>query len=116
MKWLLQIILLTIYFILLSFCLDADLRFSFRFMTIGMSIVSFLFYFIIYQSQKKNVKKALGGNLAAIVIKYMLSASVIIIYAFKYGMNFYHEFIYFFAAYLSFSVICYLGAYNYNKK
>lgn len=115
MKWFLHIVFLTLYFILLSFFLDADLQFSFLFMSMAMAFVSFLYFLIVYISEKKEAKKSIGGNLAAIVIKFILSALIIVVYEFKYGMKFQHDFLYFFIAYISFSVLSFYDAYNYKS-
>jgi hypothetical protein len=114
MKWFLHLFFLTLFFIVISFFLDADLRFSFLFMSLSMALVSFIYFLIVFISEKKEVKKSIGGNLAAITIKFMLSALVIVIYSYKYGMHYLHEFLYFFIAYISFSVLSFLDAYWYK--
>ncbi|MFN8282152.1 MAG: hypothetical protein U0U67_03005 [Chitinophagales bacterium] len=116
MKWFLHIVFLTIYFIVISFFLDVDLRFSFRFMSMAMALVSFIYFLIVFISEKKEVKKSIGGNLAAIVIKFMLSAMIIVVYSYKYGMHYLHEFLYFFIAYGSFSVLSFWNGYWYKPR
>jgi hypothetical protein len=114
MKWFLHLVFLTLYFIFLSFFLDAELRFSFLFMSMAMALVSFIYFLIVFISEKKDAKKSIGGNLAAITLKFMLSALIIVVYQYKYGMHYLHEFIYFFIAYASFSVLSFWDSYYYK--
>jgi hypothetical protein len=80
-----------------------------------MALVSFIYFFIVFVSEKKEVKKSIGGNVAAITIKFILSALVFVVYQYKYGMSYLHEFIYFFIAYLSFSILSFWNSYNYKS-
>ncbi len=111
MKWFLHLFSLTLFFILVSFFLDADLRFSFLFMSMSMALVSFVYFLIVYVSGKKDAQKNVGGNLAAITLKFILSALIVIVYEILYGMHYLHEFLYFFIAYLSFSILSFWDSY-----
>ena len=105
MKWLFALLFLTSFFIVSSFFIDANYTFAYRWMTIGMAIVSFIFYFNI---NKKNAKNA-GGNLAAIVIKFMLSSLVFIIYIAAFKSKNRIDFYFFLIAYILFSIVSYTG-------
>ena len=107
MKWLLALLFFTSFFIVSSFFIDTNNAFAYRWMTIGMAIVSFIFYFSI---NKRNAKNA-GGNLAAIVIKFMLSCLVFIIYIIAFKSRNRIDFYFFLIAYILFSIVSYVGAY-----
>ncbi len=115
MKWLFTLVFLTLLFIISSFFIDRNLVFAYRWMTIGISLVSFIFYYIVTTSNTKDNNKIIGGNLAAIVVKFILSLLVIIIYALVFGMKNKLEFVYFFIAYCIFSIVNYFFSYNYKK-
>jgi hypothetical protein len=114
MKWLLALITLTVFFFIYSFSIHPSFVLAFRWMTMGMAIVSFLFYFMIVRNSKKENSTMLGSNIAAIVLKFMLSALVIISYAFIFRLKSNIEFIYFFIAYFAYSIVMYVGAYQYK--
>ena len=114
MKWLGSLIFLTSFFIISSFFIPEKLVLSYRWMTIGMSIVSFTYYFIIWKTNLHSSEKMVGANFAAIILKFILSALVIILYAFLFGLNNNIDFLFFFMAYLVYSLITYIGTYNYK--
>lgn len=111
MKWLLSLVSLTIAFITISFFMPAKMVFPFRWMTIGMAIISFFFYFITIINNSKNI----GGNILAITLKFLMSPFVFIIYYVithsKNNLDYY----FFTLAYILYSIVCYTGAY-YNSK
>jgi hypothetical protein len=114
MKWLLSLVLLTLAFFIYSFFIDDTLVLAFRWMTMGMAIVSFIFYAMIARNSKKGNETMLGSNIAAIVLKFMLSALVIISYAFIFKLKNNTEFIFFFMSYFAYSIVMYVGAYRYK--
>ena len=112
MKWLTSITPLTIVFIITSFVIDKNLAFTFRWMTLGMAIVSFLFYYMTYKSNQKQIV----GNIAAIVVKFILSAVVVVTYFLLTKSKNRIDYLFFLAAYLAYSIVSYWGAYTFIKK
>ena len=76
MKWIISLILLTFIFIITSFFIPNYLLFPFRWMTVGMAFNSFIFYFMVNKSKANNAY----SSLAAIVVKFILSGAIVIIY------------------------------------
>jgi hypothetical protein len=115
LKWYFTLVFITILFIISSFFIAEPLVLGYRWMTIGISIVSFIYCYIITTASKKDSKKMMGGNLAAIVLKFILSAVVIIIYILLFGMRNQLEFAFFFLAYSIYSVVNYGFSYYYKN-
>jgi len=111
MKWFLSLSFLTVFFIVSSFFIGKNLVFAYRFMTLGMAIVSFLFYTITIKNNPKNI----NGNLLAITLKFLLSAIVFIAYFVITRSQNKMDYYFFILAYLLFSVVCYVGAYYHTK-
>ncbi|MDB5228026.1 MAG: hypothetical protein JWN78_2219 [Bacteroidota bacterium] len=114
MKWLLSLLIVTAFFIVSSFFISEKYVLSYRWMTLGMAIVSFIFFLVILRNKKKENKQVLGANISAIILKFILSIAVVISYAFLYGITKQYEFLFFFIAYMVYSVITYVGAYTYK--
>ena len=107
LKWFVTLLFLTSFCIVSSFFIAANNVFAYRWMTIGMAIVSFIFYFIINKNNAKNA----SGNLAAVVVKFMLSILVVVIYIASFKSKNKIDFYFFLMAYLLFSAVSYTGAY-----
>ncbi len=114
MNWLFSLVLLTLLFIISSFFIDSNLVFAYRWMTIGISLVAFIHYYMITSADKKSSAKMIGGNLAAIVLKFLLSALVVILYLVLFGTKNNMDFVFFLIAYIIFSIVNYLFSYNYK--
>lgn len=112
MKWLLSLIFLTLFFVISSFFIPNDLALAYRWMTLGMATVSFIFYFL----TKKNNPKNVNGNLAAITIKFMSSTLVFVLYIIIYKSQNKIDYYFFIVAYILFSLVSYTGAYYETKK
>lgn len=112
MKWFFYLTFLTLIFVVSSFFIPQNLAFAYRFMTFGMAAVSFLFYFITVKNNPKNI----GGNLLAIIVKFMLSSLLFMVYYIITRSKNKTDYYFFIVAYLLFSVVCYTGAYYYTKK
>jgi drug/metabolite transporter (DMT)-like permease len=113
MKWLTAILIVTAVFFISSFFIRSEVL-AYRWMTFGMAIVSLIFYGIVARNRKKDNEKMVGSYIAAVVVKFMLSATVIIVYAFIFKLKSNTEFLYFFIAYIVYSVVTYTGAYFYK--
>jgi bacteriorhodopsin len=96
LKWYFTLVFITILFIISSFFIAEPLVLGYRWMTIGISIVAFIYCYIVTTASKKDSKKMMGGNLAAIVLKFILSSVVIIIYILLFGMRNQLDFAFFF--------------------
>lgn len=114
-KWLFTLLFITSLFIVYSFFIDTKLVIAYRWMTIGMSLISFVYYYIVTSSNEKDSKKMIGGNLAAIVLKFILSGMLIILYIIFFKMKTPLDFVFFFTAYSIYSVVNYGFSYNYKK-
>ncbi len=113
-KWFLTLAVITSILVVTGFFLDSSIAFGYRWMTTGMSIVAFIYYFIVTSSNEKDSKKMIGGNLTAIVLKFILSGVVVILYLLLYGIQDPLDFAFFFMAYGIFSVVNYIFSYNYK--
>ncbi|HQV78934.1 MAG TPA: hypothetical protein PLJ42_07675 [Chitinophagales bacterium] len=111
MKWIISLILLTFIFIITSFFIPNYLLFPFRWMTVGMAFNSFIFYFMVNKSKANNAY----SSLAAIVVKFILSGAIVIIYFIITESKNKIDYYFFFLAYILFSIISYTGAYYLNK-
>jgi hypothetical protein len=111
MKWLASLVFVTAVFIGAAFFVDEQNLRGYLWMTMGMAVVSFLYYLMVISGSKKESKLLIGSNIAAVIVKFMLSALVIILYAFIFGLHRNIEFAYFFMAYLIYSIVMYTGAY-----
>lgn len=111
MKWLLSLVFLTIIFISVSFFISEKMVFAFRWMTIGMAIISFVFFFI----TRINNHKSIGGNILAITLKFLMSPFVFITYYVATHSKNSLDYYFFIIAYILYSIVCYTGAY-YNTK
>ncbi|HNJ01099.1 MAG TPA: hypothetical protein PK206_04935 [Chitinophagales bacterium] len=105
---------MSLLFFLSGIALPEDDMPAYYWMTGGMCIVSFIYYYIVLIAEQKKEQKMLGGHLFAIVIKFMLSALVAILYILIFPVKQY-DFVYFFVAYVIFSVFSYLFSYHFNK-
>lgn len=112
MKWLLSLVLLTSLFILAGFFMDPKLMRGYWFFTMGMAVISFNFYFIIYFNRNLEKKKILGPYIAAIGVKFILTVLLVVIYALVFGMKQKIDFLFFFIAFFLYSAVLYTGAYN----
>ena len=112
MKWMLSLVLLTIVFIAASFGVPPERVVAFRWMTLGMAFVSFIYYFIVRFSNMQKAQKRAGGNLAAIIIKFFLSALVVILYIIFFPETNSTDIFIFLGAYVLFSIVSYAGAYK----
>jgi hypothetical protein len=112
MKWLLSLLFLTSVCIASGFFIAQNYVFAYRWMTTGMAIVSFIFYFMINKNSAKNA----NGNLAAIVLKFILSSLVVIIYIAMTKSKNKIDYFFFLGAYVIFSSVSYAGAYYSIKK
>lgn len=112
MKWFLSLLFVTAVCIVSGFFIEQKYVFAYRWMTTGMAIVSFIFYFMI---NKKSAKNA-NGNLAAIVLKFILSSLVVIIYIAMLKSKNKTDYFFFLGAYILFSAVSYTGAYYSIKK
>jgi hypothetical protein len=111
MKWLFSLVCLTIAFVSTSFFIPEKMVFAFRWMTIGMAIISFVFYFI----TRINNHKSIGGNILAITFKFLMSPFVFITYYVATHSKNSLDYYFFIIAYILYSIVCYTGAY-YNTK
>ena len=107
MKWLLSLFFLTSVCVISGFFIAQNYVFAYRWMTTGMAIVSFIFYFIINKNSAKNA----NGNLAAIVLKFILSSLVVLIYIAMFKSKNKIDYFFFLGAYILFSAVSYTGAY-----
>lgn len=107
MKWLLSLFFLTSVCVIAGFFIAQNYVFAYRWMTTGMAIVSFIFYFIINKNSAKNA----NGNLAAIVLKFILSSLVVLIYIAMFKSKNKIDYFFFLGAYVLFSAVSYTGAY-----
>jgi hypothetical protein len=81
-------------------------------MTLGMAIVSFVFYYI----TKKNNPKNINGNLTAIVTKFLFSSLVFITYIIIFRSKNKVDYYFFIMAYILYSIVSYSGAYLESRK
>lgn len=114
-KWLLTLVSLSILFFISGFLIKTNLCFDYWWMTLGISCISFIYYFIVTFSNKKNNSKVIGGNIAAIGIKFILTGFMLILYIIFSGMKNRSAFIFFFIAYGIFSVVSYTFSYLYKN-
>ncbi|MBK9792181.1 MAG: hypothetical protein IPP60_03570 [Sphingobacteriales bacterium] len=114
-KWLLTLVSLSILFFISGFLIKTNLRFDYWWMTLGISCISFIYYFIVTFSNKKTNSKVIGGNIAAIGIKFILTGFMLILYIIFSGMKNRTGFIFFFIAYGIFSVVSYAFSYLYKN-
>lgn len=114
-KWLLTLVSLSILFFILGFFINTKLRFDYWWMTMGISLIAFVYYFIVTASDKKDNNKIIGGNIAAIGLKFILTGVVLILYIILSGMKNRSGFIFFFIAYGVFSVVSYTFSYLYKN-
>lgn len=112
MKWLITWIIATCSFVVVSFFLPSAFRFPFLWMTLGMAISALVFYFITIKSNPKQIT----GNLSAIILKFFLSAIVIIAFAIIFKPKSNIGYYFFILAYSVYSVISFVGAYYYKYK
>lgn len=111
MKWLYSLIMVTSIFILVSFVLPQNHQFAFRWMTIGMALVAFIFYSMSRYYKTNNVV----GNLAAIIVKFVLSAVVVVSYFIYTKSKINTDYYYFFLSYMVYSFISYWNAFQLNQ-
>ncbi len=111
MKWLYSLILVTSIFILVSFVLPSNHQFAFRWMSIGMALVAFIFYYMTCYYKSNNIV----GNLAAIIVKFMLSAAVVVSYFIYTKSKINTDYYYFFLSYAVYSFISYWNAFQHNQ-
>ncbi|MCC6584579.1 MAG: hypothetical protein IT271_12820 [Chitinophagales bacterium] len=114
-KWLLTLVSLSILFFISGFLIKTNLRFDYWWMTLGISCIAFIYYFIVTSSNKKNNNKIIGGNIAAIGLKFILTGFMLILYIIFSGMKNRSGFIFFFIAYGIFSVVSYTFSYLYKN-
>jgi len=107
MKWFLSLACLTIVFLAVSFFMPANMVFAYRWMTIGMAIISFIFYYIIIFNNPKNI----GRNILAITVKFLMSPFVFIVYYVVTHSKNSVDYYFFILAYMTYSIVCYIGAY-----
>lgn len=111
MKWLYSLIFLTFFFIVSSFFIPTKLVIAYRWMTLGMALVSFIFYII----TKKNDKNK-SANITAIGVKFITSSLVFILYIIVFKSKNTIDYYIFILAYILFSVVSYAGAYIESPK
>jgi hypothetical protein len=87
-------------------------RAGYYWMTMAMAAVAFLFYFMVTAAHQKDNAGKVGGNLAAIMLKFILSVLVVILYVLLFDRKEKLDFLFFFTAYILYSVISYAGAYK----
>lgn len=114
MKWFYTLIVVTVLFIAAGFFIPSGARTGYYWMSMGMAIVSFLFYFMIYQSRPKQTAARAGSNLAAITLKFITSMLVVIFYFVLFGAKQKMDFLVFIISYCIYSVISYTGAYYFK--
>lgn len=112
MKWLTILILTTLLFIAGGVLVPKENHIGYYWMTMAMSIVAFLFYYLVSTAHQKDNARKVGGNLAAITLKFILSIMVVILYVLIFGKKEKLDFMFFFIAYIVYSVISYIGAYK----
>ncbi len=110
-KWLFYLILCTVIFLITSFFVPPARAFAFRWMTLGMSAVSLIFYSLTVM----NPPNKISGNLLAIGLKFILSSVVFILYYILFRSGNRLDYFFFIIAYVPYSIICYTGAYLYSK-
>lgn len=115
-KWLISLIIITFLFVTSSFFIEEQSVFGFKWMTFGMSLVAFIYYYVVTTANAKDSKKMIGGNLAAIVLKFILSGVVIILYIIFFGMENRLDFVSFFIAYSIYSIVNYTFSYHYKNE
>ncbi len=81
-------------------------------MTLGMAIISFLFYIINVKNNQNNI----NGNLLAIIMKFLLSSLLFIVYFIITNSYNKIEYYFFILAFVLYSIVCYVGAYYFSKK
>lgn len=115
-KWLLTLVCITFLLLLLGFILHPVSIHAYLWMTMGMAAVSFLYFFMVTLAQKQTSSQVIGGNLAAIGLKFILSATLIIFYIVLTKETRRMDFVYFLLAYGIFSIINYTFSYFYGKE
>jgi hypothetical protein len=97
LKWYFTLVFITILFIISSFFIAETVGFRIPMDDHWNQYCRFyLLLHCLRLPAKKTVKKMMGGNLAAIVLKFILSSVVIIIYILLFGMRNQLDFAFFF--------------------
>lgn len=115
LKWLLTLLFTTIFFLLAGMLIPTKSMPAFYGMTMSVAFISFIYFFIVNNVHKKDSATHVGGNLSAIIIKFILTGAIIIFYIILSKEIRGIDFIYFFAAYGIFSIINYSFSYYYDK-
>jgi len=105
--WLTVTILLLILGNTLSYPENATIFFG----TSGMAFIALLFGIMVYISNHKPAKKMIGGNLAAITLKYILSGLLLIVFIIFFKSKTICHFFYMLILIFIYSIISYTGAY-----
>lgn len=115
-RWLLSLFLLFTLFVVLGLIIHPASLAAYYFMTMSMSVVSFIYYFVVVNAQQKANNKMLSANLAAIILKFSLSLLIVIIYAISFKPIQQFDFVYYFAAYFLYSIVNYYYSYRYKNQ
>jgi len=115
-KWLLTLAFTTFFLLVLGFILHPVSIHAYLWMTLGMAVVAFVYFAMVTIAHKKTSMQVISGNLAAIGLKFILSATIIIIYIILVRNTRRIDFLYYLMAYGIFSTINYTFSYLYNKE
>lgn len=114
-KWLLALTLITVLFLIFGVISNPKPAFGYYWMTMGIAFISYLYFFMVTTSYEKKSVQNIGGNFAAIAVKFILSATVIIFYVIFAPKTSGTDFVYFFIAYGVFFIVSYTFSYKYIK-
>ena len=109
--WFFIWLIVTIFLLILGITLSYPDNTTIFFGTSGMSFIALLFGIIVYISNHKPAKKMIGGNLAAITLKYILSGLLLIVFIIFFKSKTTYHFFYLLILIFIYSIISYTGAY-----
>ncbi len=109
--WFLIWLTVTLFLLIFGNALSHPDNTTILFGTSGMAFIALLFGIMVYISNHKPAKKMIGGNLAAITVKYILSGILLIVFIIFFKSKTTNHFFYLLILIFIYSIISYSGAY-----